>query len=141
MKLDSIETGFAGTSGGVGEESRQLGWQSADLRQMYVGHALAVAGVERLQLAHVEDFLELRAGECWKPCSDFLIVSVDPAERAAVAGRDCQKLREVSGWVGAASDCQEIDDLNEQPRLAAAGFAYDAGEVFQARQKPVVPNA
>src|ERR1700731_1591242 len=123
MEFDSIETGFAGTSGGAGEQGRQLSRQIANLRQMNVGHALAVAEVECLHLARVEDFLEFLAGQCWKPSADLQVSGVDPAERAAVARRDRQKLCEVPRWIWPPPDRQEIDDLNKQARLAAAGFA------------------
>src|SRR5277367_511406 len=97
---------------------------------MYIGYALAVAEVERLQLARVEDFLEFLAGQCWKPGADLRIFGVDPAERAAVARRDHEKLREVPRRIWPSPNREEIDDLNEQARLAAAGLAHDAHEVF-----------
>src|SRR6267154_954209 len=113
MEFDSIETGFAGTSGGAGEQARQLSRQIANLRQMYVGHALAVAEVERFQLARVEEFLEFLAWQCWKPGADLEVFGVDLAERAAVARRDHEKLREVARWIWPPPYCQEIDDLNK----------------------------
>ncbi len=57
-----------------------------------------------------------------------------------MARRDREKLREVPRWIRPPPDRQEIDDLNKQPRLAAAGLAHDAHEVAQSRQKAIVSD-
>ena len=57
-----------------------------------------------------------------------------------MAVRDAEELREVSRGIRATADGQEIDDLDEQTRFAATGFAHHSHEVAQAGQKAIVAD-
>ena len=52
-----------------------------------------------------------------------------------------KKVIKISIALWASADAQEVDDLDEQPRVAAAGFAHGLGECAQARQKAVVTDS
>src|SRR3954466_7850548 len=55
--------------------------------------------------------------------------------------RDRQELPKVTRRHRPSSDRQKINQLNEQSRVATAGFTYHANEVPKSRQKSVVASA
>ncbi len=54
---------------------------------------------------------------------------------------DLEKLPEVLSWLGAPTNAQEVDELNEQARLASARLSYDVDQLAQARQEAIVADA
>jgi hypothetical protein len=54
---------------------------------------------------------------------------------------DLQKLPEVLAGLGAPTNTQEVDELNEQARLACARLSHDVDQFAQARQEAIVTNA
>src|ERR1700722_19789170 len=108
---------------------------------MDVGHALAIAEIERFQLAGVEDLLQLIVWESSEPRAHVWLGRIGAAECVSMVVRDAEELREVPRRIRAAANGQEIDDLNEEPRLTAARLADHAHEVTQAGQKAVVADS
>src|SRR5215470_6074388 len=51
---------------------------------------------------------------------------------------DCEEFAEESRRDGAAADCEEIDQLDEQASFAAARFAHYTDELPQSRQKSIM---
>ena len=63
VQLDAVEAGGFGAGRGGGENLRKHARQIAHRRLVHVGHALAIAVVQRLELACVEDAVEIRVAQ------------------------------------------------------------------------------
>ena len=66
MQFDAVEAGLLRAQGGIGEQTGQHLRQVADMRQVHVGDALAIAEFQRFQFALGQDlrkFVALHAGE------------------------------------------------------------------------------
>ena len=118
MKFDAVEARGLRAPRGGGEQRRQRLRQVANMRQFHVRHALAItlhegfvlARRKRLLPAGLAELKQARAHLRFAPLSDRAPVSVGHPQEAL------EKLR----GLGTATDGQKIDELNEQPRLAAA---------------------
>ena len=96
VQLDAVEAGLARAPAGLGEEAGQRERQVADLRQLHVHDALAVAEVERLELARRQHRLHEAAivdQRVEQVRADRVLGRVQPARRrtprrpSALAGR------------------------------------------------------
>ena len=139
MKFDAVEArGLRAHRGGC-EQRRQRLRQVANVWQFDVRDALPITlhegfvltGGKRLSPAGLPEFKQACAHRCLAVLSDRAPVSVGHPQEAL------EKLR----GLGAAPDRQKIDDLDEQPRPAAARTSYGVNEPFQPADIAVVTDA
>src|SRR5262245_41108046 len=109
--------------------------------QVHVGYALAIAELQRLELAATEDAQEFVFAQAAQAGADLGFRHLRIAERLAVTIGDFKKAREKLLRIGAATDRQKIDQLNKEPRVSAARFANRADQAAQPGQEPVVSDA
>jgi hypothetical protein len=148
VQLDPIEAGLAGAAGGLGEEAGQHPGQLADVRQVQVPHALAVAVVEGLQLGGREHGLEQGTVGGAQAVADGGLGGREPGvvpqrlgQPAALAVRDRQVAVEERGRLGAPVHAQEVEELNEQACASRAAGPHGLHEPAEARDEAVVSDA
>ncbi len=141
MQLDAVEAGLAGAAGGVGEEAGQHLRQVADVRAVEVGHPLAEAVAEVLELARRERPLQLFRRQRQEALAHLVLRQVVGAEEGAVAVGDLEVAAEVGLRLRPPPDRQEVDDLDEEAGVAAAGAAHGLDQLGEAGEEAVVADA
>src|SRR2546423_778105 len=147
VQLDAIEAGLAGAHGGSGEDAGQYVWQLANVRQVHVGDALAVAIAQRFKLALVEHLFDQFVRRGGEKTANVRVIRDKPAhvsgglcKRRAMTLLQDKETREEFLFLRAALDGEEIDDLNEQARVAVTGAAHRFDQLAQARDEAVVAD-
>jgi hypothetical protein len=141
VQLDAVEAGVLGAARRLRKELGQHLRQLADVRQLDVGHALAIAVAQRLELAGFEDARELFVGELREMPAHERFGPALRAEPLAVPWLDLQKPREELLRLGTAADRKEVDDLDEEPRVAFARPAHRLRELLQTGNEAIVSDA
>ena len=140
VQLDAVEARLSGPTRRRGEQVGQHLRQVTNVGQVRVGHPLALAVAQRLELAGGEHLLALRGLHRHQRLTHGLVVR-GIGNRLAVAGRDRQEPPQKLVWVGPPTNPQEIDDLDQQPRLPLAGLAHHVDQLPQSGQEPIVADA
>src|SRR5262245_7984527 len=83
VKLDSIETGLMRSKGGGSEDIGQHFGKLADVRQVHVGDALAIAEAQRFKLALIQHSIEKFVRGFDKKRSNIVFGSTDDARVAS----------------------------------------------------------
>jgi hypothetical protein len=148
VQFHAVEPGVAGAARGGGEERRQRPRQVAHVRQSDVGHALAVAVVERLGLARRQRPAGFRDRQRGQRGADGVVgrgaprgVAGPRREEGAVAVRRGEKLPEVFRRLGTAAHGEEVDELDEELRASAARGADGVRQPAQSGNEAVVSDA
>ncbi len=136
MKFDAVEARLYGPASRVGEQPGQDLGQRADMVEVYVGDALAIAERERLQLAVRENATKLGVAQSGQRRTHLALGRGDEApvagqvdERLAVRLAQLQEAREVLRRIGAPADGKEVDQLDEQPRPPTTATPDLVGEL------------
>src|SRR5262245_5679855 len=115
---------------------------------MGVPDALAVAEVERLELAVVQHGLDGRAVGGEEEFAHALLRGFAPARVVEPAGElraqrvgHLQVATEEPLWLRTAPDRDEVEDLDEKPRPAPAVLAHRVDERPQPGHEPIVADA
>ncbi len=141
VELDAVEAGRGGAAAPRPRRCRAALRQVADVRLLNVGHALAIAELERLELARTEDRSQLLVRQRQQRGADRVVSRPpQPARR-----RGAHPLSAGSGeerfFRRPPADGEEVDDLDEESRAAAAGATDGLDEIAQTRNEPVVADA
>ena len=148
MQLDAVEAGLAGAAPGLSEEAGQHARQLADVGQVGVPDALAVAVVQRLPLPVVQRRLQQRAIGAHQPLAHGGLgrlpprgvvrrLGQPPAQRRVHVQESAQELL----GLGPAAHGDEVDRLDEQARVAGAALAHGLDESAQPGHEAVVADA
>src|SRR3954454_3605123 len=141
VQLNAIESHVASATRRIGEQTGQVQRQIADVPQMSVGNSFTSAEFQRVELPFVQYRRSVFGRQGSQPRAHFGVGCCKIPECLAMSRRDHQELPEVTRRRRATSDRQKIDQLNEQSRVATAGFTYHANEVPKTREKSVVASA
>ncbi len=148
MQLDTIESGHPRASRGLGKDSRQGLWQFANVRQMRIGNAFAIAEAQRFEFAFAEHAIDDRVGRVCEKRADLCIAFADPIRISGDLGNhpalifgDLKKALEIFCWIGPALDRQEVDDLNYESGVTLARVAHRVDQLTQSGQEPIVTDS
>src|SRR5258706_1746303 len=115
---------------------------------MEVVHALAVSEFEVLDLARLQDREERLVRDREQRSTDFIVaparrglVPGDPRQALAVNVRELEEPADVLLLLRPALHGEEVDDLDEELRLAPRALADDFDELSQPGEEAVVPDA
>ena len=111
------------------------------MRQFHVRHALAVTLNEGFVLARGKRLFPTGLSERKQARAHLRFRSAFLSDRAPVCVSHLEEAVKKFRGLGAAPDGQEIDDLDEQPRLAAARPPHGLDETAQAFDIAVVADA
>ena len=111
------------------------------MRQGHVGHAFARAELQRFPFARVQYAFQLGFRKGCETVTDRLFGPVGGVQACTMALAYPQKPLEEFFRFGTAADTEEIDDLDEDPRMPLAGAAYRFNQFAQAGDVAVVTDA
>src|SRR5207249_5399009 len=124
------EARLAGAPRGLGEKGGEDLWQLSDVGQVQVPDSLAVAVVERFELAVGQHGFDRHAVRGEEQLAHVLLGRLAPARVVEPEGKltaqrvgDREISTEESLGLGAAPHGDEIEDLDEEPRPAPAPVA------------------
>jgi hypothetical protein len=151
VELHAVEAGLARPSRGVGEQIRQHTGQIADVRQVEVSDALAVPVVEGFQLARGEDGFDersLRSGQARAHLGVRRGGRVAPAVVAERLGEPAPEIvadleipREVGRRLRTPTHRDEVDDLDEEARVAFAPLPHGLDQAPESGDEAVAADA
>src|SRR5262249_23919017 len=111
----------------LGENTRQHSRQILNVREVLVGHPLAIAVTERLQLTLVQHLLEKLFGAGRQQPADLVfgdrqphVVSRRFSQRRPMLRLHQKEAREISLLLRPSLHREKIDELDEEPRLPLA---------------------
>ena len=141
MQLDAIEArGFRALCG-CGEQARQRLRQIADVRQLNVGDAFAIAEAQRFPFLRREHALELVFAQRTQALAHRGIRQRRIAQGGAMPVGDGEKPLEEFSRFRPPTHGEKVDELHEQPGAAAAGAPHAFDQAPQAGQKTIVADA
>ena len=145
VQLEPIEAGLARPARRGGEERGQLGREPGHVGEVHVGHPLARAHVQVLQLARGQHLLELGTLEPQERGAQGRLVAVrqlgpERGEASPVAFVQLQEPAEVGGRLGPPPDPQEVQHLDDQPRPPAAALPHRLHQLAESGEEAVVPD-
>ena len=108
---------------------------------MQIGDPFAVAHPQRFQLARREDRRQRRIVEIREMGANPFLGPIGRVEAVAMIFGNPQELAEIAVAARPSADGQEIDDLDEQPGMPAAGPGNGLDERLEPRDEPVVADA
>ena len=141
VQLDAIEARNFRAQGGGCEEIGQHVRQVADMRELHIRHALAMAMPQRFHFARRENSLEPLVRKHRELFAHVGLAHARRAERFAMRVRHTQELLEELVALRPPADRQKVDDLDQQLRMPAACLAYCIGQAFEAGKKTIMPDA
>ena len=146
VQFDAIKAGRFGARRGVGEQDRQHARQFAKVRLVQVVHFFAEAEGEVTELARPQQRAQRRLVAGGELSPHGVVVgrggsAKSFAHRGAVVVVDWQEPREELRGFGPSANREEVEDLQQDARLAAAALAHRSDQIAQSRHKPVVADA
>ncbi len=147
MELDAVEARGARPLGGVGEEAGQHLRQLADVLEVSVGDALAVAHPQALPLPIGEDRVEALVFQLDQSLAERRLVALGELREPGVLQPptelvvDLQEAPEELLLRRSPLDGEEVDQLNEEARPSVRCFAHRFGERLQSGHETVVADA
>ena len=139
MQLDAVEAGLLGAQRRVGKQAGQHLRQFANMRELHVGDALAVAELQRLKLIGRQHSRKLVLAHGAQAGADVGVGQT--RQRGAMAIGDGKKALEEFLRLGTAADGQKIDQLDEQARAAFTRPPHRLDQAGKARQEAVMADA
>lgn len=147
MELDAVEARLARPPRRRREEAREDLRELADVGEMHVPDALAVAVVERLELAVGQHGLERLAVRRQQELAHRGLGRLAPAlvvepegELAAQGIGDLEVAAEKRFALGPPAHREEVEHLDEEARPAAARLAHGLDEAPEPRDEPVIAD-
>jgi hypothetical protein len=139
VQLDAVEARLARAPGCGREQLGQHARQLAHVGQVQVGHALALAVAQRLELAGVEHprLLVRRQGQEGLAHG---LVALGVRHRGAVLVAKHEELPEEPLGRGPPADPQEVDDLHEQLGVTSAGLLHHPTQLAQPGHEAIVAD-
>ncbi len=108
--------------------------------EVHVGDALAITVIERFKLGSAQDLAKIVVGHCAQARPHRLLRQRHVAERAAVGIGNGEEALQEFLRIGPPPDGEEVDDLDEQARLASARFADRIDDAAQTRKIAIVAD-
>ena len=141
VQFHAVEAGLPRSRCSRSKQPRQHGRQFAYVCVLHVAHALALAHAQALEFARRKHVCEFRIAHRREPHPQRSLILLCAAQLFAQGIVDAEVPREEHLALGAAPDAQEIDQLDQQQRLAAAGLPHGLDHAAQARHEAVMPDA
>src|SRR5262245_51376101 len=135
VQFDTVESRQLRPARRGGEDIGQRPRKISDVGKIEIGHQLALAVHESVELAWRENFSQLGFRHRKKNRADFPVGAGD--ESTMSIGQD-QKFPKVALWLRTPADPQKIDDLDEQSGVATARPSHRLHQFGEARDESVV---